>query len=135
MPRAHPSDPCPPKFDRRTGKAVEQVRIPTARGSRCVKAGGKASKEAGLCPTGKVLIKATYRVPGTNRMVPGSRCVKATGKYEALKTCPPGQVLVEMPRSGVTPALHGRPPIPWRKDVRLCVREQTAHAKGYRIVG
>jgi hypothetical protein len=126
--------PCPPKQDAR-GRLVEQVRVPTpSGGSRCVKAGGAASKAAGKCPAGKVLVSATFKVPrpdGTVKTVDGMRCVRPKGQYEHLKTCPPGQVLVEKMSHGVTPGDR----VPWQKAVRVCVRPETASARGYRIVG
>lgn len=135
---AQPTDPCPPKFDK-NGAKVEQVRIPTGKGgTRCVKAGAKASKEAGVCPAGKVLVTAKYKVPrpdGSVQIKTGTRCVKTTGKYEHLKQCPPGKVMVEQLRRGMTPPRPGFPSRPWSKVVRLCLTPDTAQRGSYKIVG
>ncbi len=121
-----PQRECPPKPDRK-GRMAHYVPATIGGKRRCLKAGGDTAKRVLRdqgCPPGKVYAFLDGK----------HRCIRAGGATAkaalGAKGCRPGQVLAEGPASGRTP--DGQR---WSKTIRLCLTEETARRKGFRIVG
>lgn len=114
---------CAPRRGK-DGVVRQTVAVKTLRAgvpvNRCVVAGGQAARDLlrgnAACPTGKVLKKYMARIPGSTTKVPASRCVKARGQY---KNCRVGLVIAH------STAVEGR----------VCVKPETAAARGYKVLG